>query len=201
MKEYFSHDYNTRGDEKILDLMSKFGWEGYGIYWGIVELLYQNNGNMQTDFKRIAFALNTHESEIESIVKDFDLFSVNDTHFYSESVINRLYLRNMKSVKARESANARWGKANAKRTHSDSNAKKESKVKEINIEDRLKLFKETIKPYIDKEFSGRLFTIDDARSFLDYWGEPNQANTKLKYELERTWSIKGRISRWMKPKR
>mgnify|MGYP001572489914 CR=1 FL=1 len=29
---YFSHDYNARNDEKILELRVKYGAEGYGLF-------------------------------------------------------------------------------------------------------------------------------------------------------------------------
>lgn len=132
MAEYFSHDYDTRSDEKIMDLMAEMSWAGYGLFWGIVELLYQNDGTLQRQYKRIAFALGSNESSVQSIVEDFNLFSINDTEFWSESLNKRLDERVKKSEKARESANIGWEKrkknANAKRTQSDSNAKKESKV-------------------------------------------------------------------------
>ena len=40
---YFPHDYNAASDEKIEELLFKLGNEGYGIYWRIIEMLYQNN--------------------------------------------------------------------------------------------------------------------------------------------------------------
>lgn len=133
MAEYFSHDYDTRSDEKIMDLMAEMNWAGYGLFWGIVELLYQNNGTMRTQYKRIAFALGSHEDSVKAVVENFDLFDINDGVFWSESVNKRLNERAAKSAKARESANSRWnkqkGNANAMRTQCDSNAKKESKVK------------------------------------------------------------------------
>ena len=40
---YFPHDYNAASDEKIEELLFKLSNEGYGIYWRIIEMLYQNN--------------------------------------------------------------------------------------------------------------------------------------------------------------
>ena len=37
---YFSHDYNARNDEKIKMLIRKHGMIGYGVFWAIVEDLY-----------------------------------------------------------------------------------------------------------------------------------------------------------------
>ena len=45
---YFSHDYNARNDEKILELRSEFGAEGYGVFWMIVETMAENeNGGIK----------------------------------------------------------------------------------------------------------------------------------------------------------
>lgn len=144
MAEYFSHDYASRDDEKIRNVMFQFGWEGYGIYWGLVESLYQNDGYMQTHFDRIAYEMRIEKSMLISIISDFGLFKTHDDLFYSKSVLHRLKLRKGKSMAAKKAAEIRWGKgkqkdANALQTHNDSNAIKESKGKErkgknINIE-------------------------------------------------------------------
>jgi len=34
--------------------------------------------------------------------------------------------------------------------------------------------------------------------FINYWTEPNRSNTKMKFELEKTWETKRRLSRWVK---
>ena len=65
MAEYFSHDYDTREDEKIQNLVFKHGMEGYGIFWSIVEMLYKNDGYMQLDYARIAFALHSHNDIVK----------------------------------------------------------------------------------------------------------------------------------------
>ena len=140
---YFSHDYTARSDEKIKNLIYDFGYEGYGIYWSLIEELYQNANALQTNYKRIAFDMRVDEKTIKSIIENFDLFIVENEYFGSLSVQRRLDMRNEKSNKARESAQKRWSKdANALPTQSDSNAIKESKVKET----KRKVF---IKPKIE----------------------------------------------------
>ncbi|MBP5386920.1 MAG: hypothetical protein J6Y97_05995 [Prevotella sp.] len=32
--------------------------------------------------------------------------------------------------------------------------------------------------------------------FADYWTEPNRSNTKMRFELQRTWSTALRLARW-----
>ena len=137
MKEayYFSHDANAQHDPKIIKLLSKMGWEGYGLYWAIVERLRNEpNYTLECDYDCIAFALRTHSDSIKSLVEDYDLFIIDDDIFYSESLLNRMKQKDERSEKARESARKRWKRnANALRTHSEPNAIKEKKVKESKV--------------------------------------------------------------------
>ncbi|MCK5600298.1 DUF4373 domain-containing protein [Candidatus Pacearchaeota archaeon] len=135
MAEYFSHDYDSREDEKIMDLMGDAGWSGYGLFWGLVELLYKNGGKMRTQYQRIAFALNSHPDTIQNIIENFGLFQVKNGFFSSKSVNKRLKERKSKSEVASANARKRWEKkdANALPQQSNGNAKKESKVKESKV--------------------------------------------------------------------
>jgi hypothetical protein len=132
---YFSHDYNSRNDEKIKKLIRKHGMQGYGIFWAIVEELYNNANALHLDYDGIAFDLRTESDIIKSVLHDFDLFVFNGDNFGSLSVQNRINNRQDKSQKARDSAYSRCNKnkidANALQTQSDSNAIKERKGKEI----------------------------------------------------------------------
>jgi len=158
---YFSHDYNTRNDQKIKKLISKHGYLGYGLFWAIVEDLYNNANALQLDYDIIAYDLRTTNELVKSIINDFELFVINDGIFGSMSVQKRLDERDAKSKKASESARYRWDKnksdANALPTQSDSNAIKEKKVKEIkgkeiivnDIEERKLKFADTLKLYLE----------------------------------------------------
>lgn len=131
---YFSHDYTARSDEKIKNLLYHLGYEGYGIYWALIEELYQNANALRKQYKRIAFDMRVDEKTIQSVVEDFELFVIDDEFFGSLSVQRRIELREEKSKKASDSAKARWNKdTTAMRTHSDSNAIKESKVNENKV--------------------------------------------------------------------
>ena len=60
----------------------------------------------------------------------------------------------------------------------------------INIEERKQKFALTLKSFVEKY--GRDFIKD----FYLYWSEPTLDNKKLKYELEKTWSLERRLSTW-----
>ena len=159
MAEYFSHDYDAREDEKIIDLMAELNWAGYGQYWGIIELLYKNNGKMRTQYERIAFALNSHPDSIKTIIENFDLFKINNGFFYSVSVNKRLKKRKDKSDKARDNAYKRWNKedANAMPPQCEGNAKKESKESK------------EIKENIYRSFDHLSITIDEFKKLEQFW--------------------------------
>ena len=148
MKEtfYFPHDYNAMQDEKIKMLIRKHGMEGYGIFWGIVEMLYNNANALRTDYEGIAYDMRTNSDKIESIIIDFELFVVDGDLFGSESIERRLNERKEKSRKAKESASYRWNNANALRTECDGNAIKEKKVKEKKEKKEIKVNDITVSP-------------------------------------------------------
>ena len=131
---YFSPDHISRTDPKIKRLLARHGMQGYGIFWAIVEDLYNNANALQTDYETIAFDLRVDASVVQSIIQDVNLFTFDGEILWSASVERRLIERNNKSEKPRQSALSRWNKkpddANAMRTHSEGNAIKERKGKE-----------------------------------------------------------------------
>lgn len=108
---YFSHDYNAASDEKIVRLLSRHGMAGYGVFWRIVEMLYNNANELKTDYESINYELRASNIElIRSVINDFDLFIVEGDCFGSASIYQRLAERNEKSKKARQSVLKRWRK-------------------------------------------------------------------------------------------
>ena len=75
MKEtfYFSHDYNVRSDIKIKKLIAKHGYSGYGIFWGIIEDLYNNANALPLDYFCIASEYKTTENVIDSIINEIHI--------------------------------------------------------------------------------------------------------------------------------
>ena len=168
---YFSHDYNARNDSKIKRLLTRHGYLGYGLFWAIVEDLYNNANALPTDYESIAFDLRTTKELVVSIINDFDLFCIETSEFGSASIERRLNERNEKSVKARESAFKRWNKekenANALPTQSECNAIKERKVKESKVNE-LKESK-VITPIGFFEFEKKLIEYGFEKNLIVEW--------------------------------
>jgi hypothetical protein len=111
---YFSHDYNSRNDHKIKKLVSKHGYLGYGLFWAIIEDLYQNDNSIELDYDTLCYDYRSELKLIQSIISDFDLFVIENNCFGSISIQNRLDKRNEKSKTARDNANKRWGENNSR---------------------------------------------------------------------------------------
>jgi hypothetical protein len=181
---YFSHDYNARTDSKIKRLIARHGLMGYGIYWAIVEDLYQNANALPTDYEGIAFDIRSDAETVKSIVNDFDLFKVDADLFGSLSVQRRLDEREQKSTKARDSARKRWDKdANALPTQSDRNAikGKERKGKEIKEKEKRGIPPPPVIEDVIAYFKENGYTEASARKAFDYY----QASVT---ETKRHWS-------------
>jgi uncharacterized protein YdaU (DUF1376 family) len=214
MKEtfYFSHDYNARNDEKLLKLQKELGFEAIGIYWCMVEMLYEHNGFMKYDCNAFAYNLRIDKVNIiKYIIENYELFEVSNEKVSSKSILARLRKRKGKSEKARQSAFHRWNKgkednANAMRTQCDSNAIKERKGKDtsvatlhlqvIELFDYYKQeFKNKIHSKIEPQFSWgkceklakphiRKIGLDKMKILMAYY-----LSTKSKWYEDNVWSL------------
>ncbi|MCF2443636.1 DUF4373 domain-containing protein [Dyadobacter sp. CY345] len=151
-KYYFQHDYDALNDPKIIAMRDRYGMEGYGLYWAIVEMLHATEGNKlpMKDYQFIAIAKQTEafakqkEANLELIknylttcIDSYELFSSDGVFFWCDRV-----LRNMKkmadiSEKRRESGRlgglSKNGEANAKQNEANRSKIKDTKVSKRNI--------------------------------------------------------------------
>lgn len=134
MKDYFSHDYNSRNDKKLVRAFMRCGLESIGAYWCIVEMLYEEGGYLSlSEYERIIFELRSTNDTINYLIYESELFKNDGVKFWSESGIERLKLRSEKSEKARKSIESRWNRennTNVLRTNENSNTIKVKESKE-----------------------------------------------------------------------
>lgn len=119
-KSYFRHDYNARNDIKLQSVITKHGAVGIGVYWIIVEMLYQNGGELPLDIARnISVAYFTDFKVVESVINDFDLFENDGNVFWSVRI--RQAIDNTKKVSdARKAASRqRWSRKQEKPENPD----------------------------------------------------------------------------------
>ena len=67
---------------------------------------------------------------------------------------------------------------------------KSKKSNEQRLEQRRQRFVDSLQPFATRYGQEML------NQFADYWTEPNHSNTKMRFELQRTWSTALRLARW-----
>ena len=107
-KHWFKHDFYTSNDQKMQKLDFKYPVIGYGIFFKVIELLYQNDGKMEYDLDFISYNVNYDKKAVESILKDFGLFTTEDEVLSNKRVLESIKEITEKSEKARASANKRF---------------------------------------------------------------------------------------------
>lgn len=150
---YFKHDCNARQDEKLLALRMKLGWEGYGLYWALIEKLRESdNYSCVCDYNLIAYDLRSDANKIKSIIEDFRLFefTTDDNQgkrLYSKRLLDDMHLKDnvrkarkeagkkggsIKQTESKTEANAKQTEANAKQmlSKTEANAKQNAYIKE-----------------------------------------------------------------------
>ena len=139
-KTYFNHDSTARNDYRIIKLRATLGYEGYGVFWAVLELLFaEENKICINQYDILAYGLQWDSKILKQVIEDFDLFVIEDGCFYSKRLNDHITQINNKSKKAKESINKRWNNAKAMQSHSNGNASKveyskadKSKVKKSN---------------------------------------------------------------------
>lgn len=75
----------------------------------------------------------------------------------------------------------------------------ETKLTTINKNKEIKITNNTIskrRSNFEKEVFNSEYQTDLCKEFFDYWTEPNKSNTKMKFELNKTWNTKLRLKTW-----
>ena len=205
---YFPHDYNSRNDLKIQALLDDFGPAGYGLFWGISEILHEEEDHYlelnQFTFKAIAKQMSASVEQVEAVVKaclTYGLFIENgNNNFYSirvnENIGKRAELSQKRSKAGKISAEKRSNLTSVEQplTSVQQNSTKERKGKERkekdNKENKEILFKESVFSFSD-------YPADLLNAFFNYWSEHDKAG-RMKWEKEKTWELKKRLEYWQR---
>ncbi len=107
-KHWFKHDFYTSNDRKMQRLDFKFPVVGYGIFFKVIEILYQNDGKLEYDLDFISHSVNYDKEVVKAVLNDFDLFSILDDKLMNYRVLQSIKEITQKSEKARASAMKRY---------------------------------------------------------------------------------------------
>lgn len=153
---YFSHDYHARKDPKCIALFKDFGPTGYGVYWSLIEIMYEQGGKIKK-FPSLISGL-SHEfhisekilsKQIEAMLHKYELLLQDGSYIWSNAVLDRLQIREAKKV-LRSEAGKKGGissglsrRSEAKRSNAwhglkqnEANEAKERKGKESKVNNK-----------------------------------------------------------------
>lgn len=193
MKEkayYFPHDYNARQDPKLQDVLVEHGAAGIGIFWCIIEQLYEQGGKLPLkSCKSIAFALHQDVTTVESIVRDFALFETDDETFWSNSVNKRLGKRQQLSERRKSAALTRWQSTaiQQKQSTADANA-----IQEVARDDKAN---ESGKEKPQKRFVPP--TLEEVQAYIVEKGYCVDAESFIAFYESKNWYVgKNKMKNW-----
>ena len=177
---YFSHDANARNDEKILMLRAEHGWEGYGVYWVLIEMMFEAADTCLYHGKAKGIAIG-HNIDITLLYQIINtciaegLFESDNERFWSESLMRRKAkmqeLIDKRSEAGKKGMAKRWGFDNTVITEDNTSNNtvitKNNKGKEIkeNKKDIDAYFEECWQIYPRKTNKGQISDLVKAKRF------------------------------------
>ena len=203
MSEYINHKISNRSEYVFRKLIERKGAAAYGVYWYILEELYESGGKMLfEEIEPISKALCVRKDFVASVIKSFSLFQYDSESFWSDEVIEQIEKRQKIKDKRKEAANKRWV--------SEKNIivpEKEKEVESSPIDKPTRVSKEQEMKSREREFYNMLVPFvktygrEMIREFFDYWSEPNKSHSKMRFEQELTWDLSRRLQTWEKRSR
>jgi len=141
------------------------------IYLELLFMMYANEGRVQNDKSGVERRLGI-EIDVYVWIKITERLVIEDGFLTHPSVNKRL-----------KKGKNPYGKP-SKSSQEDQEALKKA------LAVRAKVFYGTVAQYKDK------YPKQTLREFYNYWTEPNKTLTKMRFEIEETWELGRRLSRW-----
>ena len=114
VEPYFSHDVSSRQDRSIILLLDEMGYEGYGLFWAVVEFMHRNK--LRVGEERL-IAGKEYSDKVKQVLNDFELFRVEDDEYISDRILRNISKQEEKSKKASAAATAKWAMSALKTAH------------------------------------------------------------------------------------
>jgi|GEM_PF-1766585 hypothetical protein len=203
MSEYINHKISNRSEYVFRKLIERKGAAAYGVYWYILEELYESGGKMLfEEIEPISKVLCVRKDFVVSVIKSFSLFQYDSESFWSDEVIEQIEKRQKIKDKRKEAANKRWVSEKniivsekEKEVESSPIVKPTRVNKEQEMKSREREFYNVLVPFV------KTYGREMIREFFDYWSEPNKSHSKMRFEQERTWDLARRLQTWEKRSR
>lgn len=105
MELWFKHGSGWHENQKLVDLIVETGYEGYGVYAVLLELLVSQGGSLELNYKKLNHTVRCSTELLKRVITEFDLFDVvansdGSVCFYAEWLLEDIR-RAKKTSKAR----------------------------------------------------------------------------------------------------
>lgn len=204
----FLHYAGARNDEAILKLRSRFGWEGYGLYFALLEMLREaDNQELENEHCYLAFALHTTEDKIRDVltyILELDLFKLEGNKFYSEGMKERVkafekkretYRNNaLKGKSSNSKAMAQQSLSQSKKEKENLNENKSKKIGWVTNEIPLSLDRPDCKEALAEfeqhriEIKKKLTPLAAKKILNKYQNQPDLLIGTINHTIEKGWT-------------
>lgn len=139
----------------------RFGMEGYGFFWGFVEILHESGGYVkERDLEAIAYELKVSSELCSKIVKESGFFVIKKGNITSERVLRNLKKRSDISQARKSAAETRWKRDGDKDDSEESSDAEEQKNQECTSVDGYRVW-----------FDARLSKFEENANEDDLYGD------------------------------
>lgn len=222
--DYFPHMLGE--GKKMFYIEQKYGNDGYACWYKILEKLgttenHYLNLNKEEEVMYLAAKCRVTDAVLLSIISDLSKMGVFDKELweskvvwcqqFTDSIEDAYKRRNNKCItfeglciQLRSLGILKLGKRNLKVDKNTQSRVEYSKEEETKEEEKasptitsLEIIKNNfgleIKKFVDNPYPREMLL-----DFFEYWVEPNQLKTKLKFQLQKTWDLERRLKTWNK---
>jgi len=204
--KYYLHDTSAFDDEKISELFINFGYEGLGLFYTTLEKIGKQEKPIKTDILKSQLRVGKRLEKCWSFMEEIGLISSSNGESFNNQILNFSETYQIKKEKTREKV-SEWRKkqADIKNVTSYVPVSNLPKVKESKVNEgkedkkeaaissaaaRQKVFYNSLVPFLQEHPKERI------KQFYEYWSELNKSQTKMRFEMEKTWEIPKRLTTW-----
>ena len=137
--KYFLHDTNSFDDEKITELYMKFGYEGLGLFYTLLEKIAKQEKPVKSSVLKSQLKIGKRLEKCWKFMEKIDLISSKNGETFNEQLLNFSEMYHIKKEKTRIKV-AEWREKQTDKENvtsyvpvSNSPKVKESKVKESKV--------------------------------------------------------------------
>jgi hypothetical protein len=170
MIDWFKHDYKARTHPTLQRILMKWDYQGIGVYWALIELLYENDGILSMDdIEGHAFALRLDSTWLTNFIQECKAFEIDGSEITSTTVVERLEGRTDLSKKRSKASQKRWSKAKAMQLHTKSNAIREEKSREEESREEDAVQRNRFIPPSVDDVNAIMRDLTQSEKFVDYY--------------------------------